>query len=92
MKKEDEKSVKELLEKIKRLEAPDAPEGWFPFDNRSKDFVLASKEREGHLEIKSFRREGVWNKIWEYFDQRDKLLDEMEKILRKYPEFNVIAY
>jgi len=87
-----ELKVEELWEKIRRLEVPNAPEGWVPLTIASDDFVLASREKEERVEIKPFRKEGVWVKIWEYLNEKNKLLNEIEKTLRKDPEFDVIVF
>lgn len=92
MRKKDERKIEELFKRIKTLKLPDVPEGWFPVNIPNKNFVYASREREGRVELKPFPRTGLWKKVGEYFDRRNRLLDEIEKTLRKEPEFNVIAY
>ena len=92
MKLEIKEKVDNLLEKVEKLEVPDAPESWLPFALEGKDFILASREKGNRLEIKSFRREGIWKKIGEYLEKRERLLDEIEKTLRKDPEYDVILF
>lgn len=92
MKRELELKVEELLEKLKVLKVPEAPEDWYPFGISSDNFVLASRERENRLEIKPFRREGIWKEIGRYLEERERLSNEIEKTLRKDPEYDVIIF
>ena len=89
---EDEEKVEELWRKIQDLKAPKAPNDWVPVDLYG-NFVVASKKiNEDRIIIWNFRKDGIWKRIWDYFKKRNDLFDEMGKILRKYPEFDVIAF
>ena len=92
MKRELQLKVEELYGKLKSLEAPDAPKGWLPFGLSGKEFVLASREKGTRIEIKPFRREGIWGEIGKYIHEREKILNEIEEILRRDPEYDVILF
>ena len=91
--KEDEEKVETLLVEIEKLsrEAPKAPEGWVPIGNED-GFVIASKIVEDKVKLQPFKREGVWEKIGKFFDEKEKRLKEIEKILQKYPEYSLTTF
>lgn len=93
IKKEDEERIERLLKEIENLskKAPEAPEDWVPVGIED-GFVIASKIAEDKVKLQPFKREGIWEKIGKFFDEKEKRLKEIEKILQKYPEYSLITY
>jgi len=92
LKREIKEKVDDLLRRVEALKGPDAPDSWVPFSLEGENFVLASKEIGDRIEVRPFRREGIWREIGRYLEERGRLLDEIEKTLREDPEYDVIAF
>ena len=93
IKEEDEERIEILFEEIEKFskEAPEAPKGWVPVGVED-GFVIASRIVEDRIILQPFKREGIWEVIGKFFDEKEKRLDEIEKILQKYPEYKVITF
>ncbi|NVM20607.1 MAG: hypothetical protein HWN68_02365 [Desulfobacterales bacterium] len=92
MEKADETKLESLEAELAKLVAPPVPEPVIPFDiDKEKNLVLARKYNGEKIAITSFKAEGLWLPVFDYFSKQQEIMDQMESILKKYPEYDVVV-